>query len=281
MQVVDQVCAYNPDIIFLNMCYFAEAVKFLNELKKRLTAKIIIRIHHDVRYLLKLESTLEFMSFADKLVVPTVVQANFLRTKLSNKVLIEPVCFGVDTSLSNSALNGQPSCDVFDLVTAANPHPARNYRETLLMHTILKMIGYKTLNLYQLDKHLVLENLRKSRFFLLTSLTEASGSRILLEAIDAGCIPIVLSECDSATELLNDLQFGQIIESNIIYKVPSKKTKYSYRMITRVLPELIKVLRLPKNELVKKSDLDIDKFVERYSEETEIETLNNAIFQNS
>lgn len=82
-KMVNEAAAFEPDTVFLNICYFEKAAIFINELLKIASPRIIIRIHHDFRYLVCLPHFLNFVKFGDAVITPSSEQSLFSRSYLS------------------------------------------------------------------------------------------------------------------------------------------------------------------------------------------------------
>ena len=92
----------------------------------------------------------------------------------------------------------------------------------------------------------------------MTSLTEASGSRVLLEAISSGCYPLVFEECNTAVQIIKEHNYGKIIKSNFRVKMPQKVVLIHPFDYFRILFFLI---RIKRNYLPKSSPKLLEKYL--------------------
>ena len=101
---------------------------------------------------------------------------------------------------------------------------------------------------------------------LLSSLTEASGSRILLEALAAGCSPIVFKECRTAAEILNYYKVGHVVSSKFKLNMPSKTVSvpfFSYKYLANQFEYILQAKPRPFSD-------DSSEFIESYSYNKEV-----------
>ena len=213
--------ANKPKIIFFNICFYSEALSLIKIIKRSLPeVQLVTRVHHDVSYLKSQEGFVNFVKNSDIIITATNSQKNILKKICGESKIYFTLPFGVDIKefMTNSKRNKRN----IDIASAANPHPARNYKIILDIFSSFQYHGFNTFNFYKIERNNLKIKLKEVHFFLLSSLTEASGSRILLEAISSGCYPIVLNECKTAVEVIEELGYGIIIKSNFNLLMPQK-----------------------------------------------------------
>lgn len=241
-----KIVELDPEIIFYNLCYYKDAptgvLKLKNKLKK---TKQIIRIHHDVNYLKEQDGFIDTVLLCDVAIVPTKNQVDSLkRLGFNGDIYVLP--FGIDFNefpLSPIPLEKKS----IDILSATNSHPARNQKLLNRIFSSLSKKGFNVKNIYDRPRNELKEILSDSKFFLLTSLTEASGSRIILEAIKSGCIPIAFEECETAAELLRELNLGFLIRSDLTLKMPEKKVKKKFSSKRKIEQQLLNILECEEN----------------------------------
>ena len=122
----------------------------------------------------------------------------------------------------------------------------------------MNLIGFKSKNITGISRLELSHYLKRSKIFFLTSLTEASGSRILLEAINSGCMPVVFEECKTAVEVINEHKVGYKIKSKFKLKMPEKIVSYNFIDFLRIF---IKLLFIRLNYKNKKIPYLFDKYL--------------------
>ena len=218
----NKISKINPTHILWNICYYNEALPLIIKLKKH-NNKIFhcIRIHHEVSYLAKQDGFLDFISNGDFLITATNRQLKLL-IDYGYKQPIKVIPFGVDDKIFKNRISKKD----IDFISCCNKHPLRNLKFLKVQYFIMNLIGFKSKNITGFTRLELSEYLKRSKIFFLTSLTEASGSRILLEAISSGCLPVVFEECSTAVEVINEHNFGLKIESKFKLKMPEKIVNY-------------------------------------------------------
>ena len=219
--IAQQIINDNPSLLFLNICWYKDAYPTLKYLREKLASThFCIRIHHDVDYLYSQSGFLETVELCDSIITPTRSQLReIVKLKKFSSTSCQP--FGVDIEYfrkdSTNAIRD------IDLISFTNSHPARNY--DLIRYSIKRLAkkGLKHENHTGLDRRSLSQKLSRSKYFLLSSMCEASGSRILLEALASGCIPIVLNECRTASEVLTLYNVGYKVTSSFRLKMPEKQ----------------------------------------------------------
>lgn len=238
---VDEIIDVKPDVILYNICWYSEAVEPIKRLKKHLKGTThIIRVHHDVSYLSLQSGFNEVVCSCDVAIVATAHQADKLeQIGFLGKIHVLP--FGVDHN--EFLVNRKPFKErEIDVISATNTHPARNLPLLKKIYSRLAANGVKVRNVVGLSRQELAMSLGNSKIFFLTSMTEASGSRIMLEAIAAGCYPVAFSECKTAKEVLQQHEFGKLINSGITLKMPQKKVKVPFFSDVRISNQIRYIL---------------------------------------
>lgn len=262
----NQINQINPTHILWNICYYSEALPLIIKLKKQKSNIVhCIRIHHEVSYLSSQEGFLDFLFNVDFVITPTNSQLKFLKD-LGYSQPMKVIPFGVDDEIFRKRISNKD----IDFISCCNKHPLRNLKFLKLQYLILNLIGFKCINITGLSRLELSKYLRRSKIFFLTSLTEASGSRILLEAISSGCTPVVFEECFTAVEVLKDHNYGFRIKSKFKIKMPEKFVKYNIIDFLRILLNLF-FIRFSYKKV--KTPYILDKYLVK----NEIEKLNKIL----
>ena len=122
----------------------------------------------------------------------------------------------------------------------------------------MNLIGFKSKNITGISRLELSHYLKRAKIFFLTSLTEASGSIILLEAINSGCMPVGFEECKTAVEVIDEHKFGYKIKSKFKLKMPEKIVSYNFIDFLRIF---IKLLFIRLNYKNKKIPYLFDKYL--------------------
>jgi hypothetical protein len=101
--------------------------------------------------------------------------------------------------------------------------------------------GYKTKNFYGLTPIQLAKSLGRSKVFFQPSMTEASGSRVLLEAIAAGCHPVAVAESSTTAELATQ-HGGHVLVTGISYDFKSKTIRNPDDVHVRITDELCDIM---------------------------------------
>ncbi|WP_188750968.1 glycosyltransferase [Marinobacterium zhoushanense] len=268
---VEEIEKLSPDVILYNLCWYSDAIKPLVRLKASLPNSIhIIRVHHDVSYLSMQRGFKETVLECDVAIVPTENQAEELRNiGFSGDTHVLP--FGINQNEFNIYKKEFKERRI-DIISATNTHPARNLPLLNKVYEKLTAKGINVKNVVGLPRTELSELLGDSKIFLLTSMTEASGSRIMLEAIAAGCYPIAFAECRTAKEVLDSHGFGTVINTEIKLKMPQKKVKVPFFAASNISNRIHTML----NEL-KGFDGSQIRLSDDYFYDNEIEKLLNIL----
>lgn len=222
---VDDIVSENPSLVLYNICYYADGLPALKRLRAALPDAVhVIRIHHQVNYLAAHTGFREFLNACDVAIAPTEGQGGDVR-KLGFSGPVYALPFGVNLEVMRRERKVWAERDI-DLASATNHHPARNIRLVNAVYAILRQRGRRVENLLGFSSGELAKRLGNTKFFWQSSLTEASGSRILPEAIAAGCYPVVLAECRTTTELIQAHNSGKVLTSAIRFDFKTKKATY-------------------------------------------------------
>lgn len=261
-----EIPAIAPALILYNLCEYnigAGAMQFLHYNLPNTTH--VIRLHHEVKFLMAHEGFRECVLEADIAIVPTESQVDDLR-EIGFHGEIRVIPFGVDRRIMERSRRPWGGRDI-DFVCANTAAPQKNAVLLQKVFTILISKGYRTENAGGLTPSGLAEKLGRSKIFFQPSMTEASGSRVLLEGIAAGCYPIALTESKTTSEVA--LQHGgQSIESGISFDFSTRKV-FNPSGIEEVLAErLVSALVSLKSD--ERSDLSL---LPEYDEAHEIGCL--------
>ncbi|MCL2715094.1 MAG: hypothetical protein FWD68_11050 [Alphaproteobacteria bacterium] len=224
-QWVPDIVLERPDLILYNVCYYADGLGAVEKLREALPGAVhVVRIHHQVNYLAAQQGFREFVNACDVAIAPTSRQVQ----DVYNLGFIGPVFylpFGVNLEGMRQGRLDWATRGI-DLSSAADGHPARN---RLLVESVfenLRKRGRRVENFQGLTSKTLAGKLGNTKVFWQTSLTEASGSRILPEAMAAGCFPVVFQECSSTVELIEAHRTGTALTSGIRYDFATKVAVY-------------------------------------------------------
>lgn len=219
----EAIISERPSLILYNLCYYKAGAPIIRRLREALPGTLhVIRIHHQVTYLAAHEGFAESVLACDVAIAPTPGQIPAVRD-LGFRGPVHALPFGIDAEVMARTARHFRERD-FDLVCACNSHPARNRSVVEAVLEVLKSRGRRVCNFQDMTRPELAAGLGRAKTFWLSSLTEASGSRIMPEAIDAGCYPIAFEECFTAEELLQTMGVGSVIRSGIAYDYRTKTT---------------------------------------------------------
>lgn len=219
---VDDIAKESPDVILHNVCFYSEGAPAIQRLKERVPAAVhVIRIHHQVRYLAAQPGFREFLLACDVAIAPTPEQVLDVR-RLGFLGPIYSLPFGINVEPLKAHALPFGERDI-QLASASNAHPARNLEIVEAVYKELRLRGRRVENFQGLLPEAFSKALGRTKIFWQTALTEASGSRVLPEALAAGCFPVVFDECSSTREFIEIHKTGRGIRSGIYYDFPTKK----------------------------------------------------------
>lgn len=230
-----------PDLILYNLCYYSDAKRSVGAIAKALpNTTHVIRIHHDVNYLKDQPGYVDCLMACDVAIAPTEKQVKTLRS-IGFQGEIHVLPFGVDINRFQRSSIALAERNI-DIACSTNQHPARNLPVVRGVLKKLQEKGLRAENLIGLKRDDLVERLGRTKFFWQTALTEASGSRILPEAIAAGCIPIVMKECQTTHDLISGLNIGYSLESRIALDPVKKKTRVPFGTSARLTREIGQII---------------------------------------
>jgi hypothetical protein len=191
-----------PDILLLNIMDYNTAAPEIKELIKVYpSTKIIFRIHHEpFRLAHQQTGFIDSLTYSDLVISPLPIYNTFLRALLNCQIISIP--FGAKKSAKKISKEFKESPKLILSVTK-NLNPGKNFELVKMLHSLsdhqTAFNFYIDISKDQLDQKFV-----ESSYFLQPSLTEASGSRILLEAVQYGLVPICFDACLSAAYVVKD-----------------------------------------------------------------------------
>ena len=236
---VDEIILNKPNLILYNLCGYTAAARGLWRLKEELPKTVhVMRVHHEVDYLAATKGFKECMMACDVIIAPTPFQAERVRHLLNDQ---EKVVYSLPFGIRSVPMHERAkefSERTIDLACACNRHPGRNVEIVEKVIAELNRRGYVAKNFQGLPSKQLAEQLGQSKVFWLSSMTEASGSRILPEAISAGCFPVVFRECSTAVDLVRLHSRGSIVLSGINYDYKRKIAKVPEGIVDKMVLEI-------------------------------------------
>lgn len=236
----DLIIAERPDKVLFNVCYYSKWEEEITRLRQECPETLLLaRIHHDVRYLSQHDGFLSFVRSMDQVIVPSTKQKTFLAQTIGKPISVLPFSANIipPRVLENS------EAQRLDLVSTANGHPARNYRVIKRLIKKLNSAGFRCENIQGVSRESFHEKLHRARYFLLPSLTEASGSRVLIESLKANCVPIVFEECLSAVEILQETGVTHfVVASNLKLDFKTKKVSNKFMAHRRLFKQVYPII---------------------------------------
>lgn len=269
---VDEITDYAPRVILYNLCEYAGGAQALSELKRRLPeAKHILRLHHEPRYLLCHPGFLQCLLSVDIAIAPTKEEKDPLQSA-GFQGPIEILPFGVDTQLLSAFRLPFKERD-YDFVCANGTSAQKNGPLLKAVFETLSQRGYKTRNFYGLSPIQLAKSLGRSKVFFQPSMTEASGSRVLLEAIAAGCHPVAVAESPTTAEVAKR-HGGHALTTGISYDFASKKMRNPDDAHVRITDQLCDILSERSSTSAVRRDTIL---ADEYDEKTERDRLSSIL----
>lgn len=227
----DEIINCRPSMVLWNICYYHKSYNLLRRVSEAILDVLnVIRLHHEINYLAAQPGFLRFLLECDVAIVPDAKQAQDCRSLgFLGEIFVLP--FGINTDIF---FLDRSQKRTLDIVSATNRHPGRNIALLKAVYEKLDGMGVSAQNFQGLGRRDLAKQFKAARFFWLTSMTEASGSRVLLEAISCGCYPIVFEECLTAARLVREMGYGYIIKSGIIYDYQKKSLSYPNEVVQRI-----------------------------------------------
>lgn len=267
---IDELIAASPDIILYNICEYNIGARAMASLAEALPgASHVIRLHHEVRYLIAHTGFRECVLASDKAIVPTPRQVADLQS-IGFRGEISHIPFGIDRRPFENARVAWGRRDI-DFVCANTNNPQKNMNFLGAVFGILRDMGYTAINLSDLNTEGLAYHLGRSKIFFQPSMTEASGSRVLLEGIAAGCFPVALAESRTTAEVALE-HGGEVLESGTTYDFTTKtivNADGSEEAIAQSLRRIIETLNAQSGHN--------GQLIDTYSDGQEIKSLLDAL----
>ena len=191
-----------PEFLLLNiMDYNAAAIKIAEIRKISPKTKIVFRIHHEpFRLAFQQPGFIASLKYADLVISPMPFYNDFLLSLLNCKVITIP--FGAQ-KLNSTEITKSKSQTNLILSITKNENPGKNFQ---LIKKLKLLSSDKASYDYRINitKAQVTEAFAFSTHFFQPSLSEASGSRILMEAFHYGLIPICFEASLSCAYIVQD-----------------------------------------------------------------------------
>ena len=210
-----------PDVLLLNIMDYNTAALRIKELSKMYpSTKIIFRIHHEPFRLAHQQSGfIESLMCSDLVISPLPMYNTFLKALLNCQVISIP--FGAKKNPEKNTKEIDKSPKIILSVTK-HQNPGKNFELVKELHYLSD--HETTFNFYlDISKEQLNQKFAESSHFLQPSLSEASGSRILMEAVQYGLVPICFEASLSAEYVVKDCG-GIVIPHEIRRDYLQKKT---------------------------------------------------------
>jgi hypothetical protein len=191
-----------PDILLLNLMDYDSASVRIEEVKKvSPKTKIVFRIHHEPFRLAYLQpGFINSLRHADLVISPMPIYNNFLHSLLDCNVVSIP--FGAKNFHSRGR-SSPKSGTTHVLSIAKNQNPGKNF-EIAKKLTALSNMKIRFTHQIDITKDEMTEKFETATHFFQPSLSEASGSRVLMEAFHHALIPIVFQNSLSCAYVTKD-----------------------------------------------------------------------------
>lgn len=191
-----------PDILLLNVMNYDSAYTRMGEIKKiSPKTKIVFRIHHEPFRLAYLQpGFINSLRYADLAISPLPIYNNFLSSLLDCNIVSIP--FGAK-DLHAKVRSRPESGTTHVLSITKNQNPGKNF-EIAEKLTALSTIKMQFNHHIDITKDEMVEKFESATHFFQPSLSEASGSRVLMEAFQHDLIPIVFQSSLSCSYVAKD-----------------------------------------------------------------------------
>lgn len=189
-----------PDVLMYNCCGYNKVLKLLSRMQSILPAcKHILRTHHEVKRVMPLELAARICMLADGIIVSTQHDIDYIQSLGITSPTLSLCPFGVDIAYfgETTAL----SRDI-DVSASCSLNPVKNGPLLAKVFEIMKQRGKNVVNILGQSPEVYRNTLQRSKVYFAPTLSEASGSRSLLEAITAGAYPVCSAECESTMDLI-------------------------------------------------------------------------------
>lgn len=212
----DKVCSnlqnLRPDVILYNCCWYEKVPALLTCMQILLPdCRHILRTHHEVKRVLPPILASKICALTDGLIMSTQHDIEYIYSLGITHPIIYLCPFGVEAAYFYCNNNPCSQRDI-DVCASCSANPIKNGSLLSNVFAEMKTRGFNVLNVVgqALDKYR--DILQHSKVYFAPTLSEASGSRSMLEAIAAGAYPVCVSECESTTDLVNHYN-GTVISS--------------------------------------------------------------------
>jgi glycosyltransferase involved in cell wall biosynthesis len=268
----DDIVSHKPRVIIYNLCEYNVAAAALTRLRRQLPeTKHVLRLHHEARYLLCHTGFRECLLSADIAIAPTNDQIETLRFA-GFQGLLRAIPFGVNPGIMGTyqlPFDQRP----YDFVCANTSVSQKN---TGLLHAVFEILnqkGYKTKNFGGVTAVQLAQQLGQSKVFFQPSMTEASGSRVLLEAIAAGCHPVAVAESPTTSHVAVE-HGGHALVTGVTYDFKTKTIDNPDGAQNRIADQLVEILSQISASSVTRN---ATKLASEYDERTEREGLRSIL----
>jgi hypothetical protein len=213
-----------PDILLLNIMDYDSTYLSIREVKKvSPKTKIVFRIHHEPFRLAYLQpGFINSLRHADLVISPMPVYNSFLYSLLDCNVISVP--FGAKNSMLEVRRPKSGTTHVLSITK--NRNPGKNFeiaeKLTALSNTKIKFTHHIDINKGEMTK-----NFENATHFFQPSLSEASGSRVLMEAFHHALIPIVFQKSLSCAYVAKDC--GGIVVAHKISRTYLDRRSISWK----------------------------------------------------
>lgn len=246
-----------PDVIMYNCCVYNKIPALLSRMQSLLPAcKHTLRTHHEVKRVMPPDLATKICSLVDGLIISTQHDIDYMQS-LNIMSPTPSLCpFGVDIAFFGE--NTKLSRDI-DFSASCSLNPVKNGSLLANVFEMLKQRGYIVVNILGQSPAVYRKILQRTKVYFAPTLSEASGSRSLLEAIAAGAYPVCSAECHSTMDLIR------------LYNGTSISTEQNtVENICNILQDCLNNKSLHWKS-PSQSQMDI------YSEQNEIRTLRNIL----
>ena len=214
-----------PDILLLNLMDYDSAATRIKEVKKvSPKTKIVFRIHHEPFRLAYLQpGFISSLRHADLVISPMPFYNSFLSSLLNCNVISIP--FGSKELQARHKTNTMIGPNHVLSITK-NENPGKNFEIAKKLTALSNMKMRFSYNI-DITKDEIADRFKNATHFFQPSLSEASGSRILMEAFRHGLIPIVFQDSLSCAYVANDC--GGIVVPHRIARTYLDRKSYSWK----------------------------------------------------
>lgn len=194
--LIARLLTLDPDCIFYNCFEYQKMADVIQVYKnQRPHCLHIVRTHHQIQRCFPL-SILDQVNVADIWIVSTVEDVAWFK-QAQTIPLMFVVPFGVDGEYFKT----DTLAKTLDFVASASNNAVKQKPLLDQVFNLLKEKGYTTRNIVGVSKEVYRDVLQSAKIYITLTLSEASGSRSLLEAIFAGAYPAVFGSCSSTTAI--------------------------------------------------------------------------------